>query len=327
VTPSTNNKSPDQGPVLPGAGNIKSLADLKKATTPGDNLLAAGTQLAIFSPSTVNSVVFKNKLWALGATINSSTWWGVWSSSNGGSWSNQTSSNWAPRIYSGVVVYNNKIWQLGGMEVDIGLSSSTVQKSSNGSAWQTVTNTAPWYWNSHSAFVSGGKMWVMAGADFSDAVNAYENESYSSTDGATWTQDTAFALPGFGSPQWPYPGPVVPFNNKWWYFPAGTGQVIHSSTDNGHTWTPTNIPFPLDRYTLATVFNGKIWLVKQDRQIWSSSDAITWTQATASAPLLADLTGFTGYNGKLWLVGAGPYGSGKVFSSSDNGVTWVQSYP
>ena len=82
----------------------------------------------------------------------------------------------------------------------------------------------------------------------------------------------------------------------------------------------------------SAVFQDKLWMLggtdgtNRFNDVWSSSDGVTWEEATASA-------GWSGryfhssvvFNNKLWVIGGfdGSNGLGDVWSSPD-GVTWTQ---
>ena len=82
----------------------------------------------------------------------------------------------------------------------------------------------------------------------------------------------------------------------------------------------------------SVVFNNKMWVLggrdesSNKNDVWSSSDGINWTQATANAPWTArqEYTSVV-FNNKMWVLG-GYDGSYKndVWSSSD-GVNWTQA--
>src|SRR3989304_10298389 len=129
----------------------------------------------------------------------------------GQNWTRTTDSpGWAPRHHFGSVVFNNKMWVLGGRIS--GDFKKDVWSSTDGITWTDVVQVADPHWSPRSHFgtvVFGGKMWVMGGYD---AVGEdYVNDVWSSSDGVTWTEETGAAL-------WPaggYFGAVVYSGQIW----------------------------------------------------------------------------------------------------------------
>lgn len=148
-------------------------------------------------------ITFNNKLWLLGGhrpgvgfefddVTNK-----VWSSSDGLQWTaNQpanTSERWTKRERIGAVVFNNKIWVIGGNAYppfgntnSPGTAFNDVWNSSDGINWTQVTASAPFIARTNPAvFVYDNKMWIVGGRDNG---GKYLNEVWNSVDGNTWTQ-------------------------------------------------------------------------------------------------------------------------------------------
>ncbi|HEC69511.1 MAG TPA: prepilin-type N-terminal cleavage/methylation domain-containing protein [Candidatus Omnitrophica bacterium] len=104
----------------------------------------------------------------------------------GGGWQEATSSaNWPARYAHTSLVYDNKMWVLGGYDGSNYLND--VWYSTDGATWTQVTVTSPFTLRSqHTSLVYDNKMWVLGGYDGSN----YLNDVWYSTDGATWTQVT-----------------------------------------------------------------------------------------------------------------------------------------
>jgi hypothetical protein len=91
-----------------------------------------------------SGVYFKNKLWIMGgAPKNSSSLANdVWSSPDGVTWTQVTANApWGGRIVQ-PVVFNNKIWVIGGWMN--GYGANDVWSSPDGVTWTQVTANAPW---------------------------------------------------------------------------------------------------------------------------------------------------------------------------------------
>lgn len=142
-------------------------------------------------------VVFQDRMWVMGGTENfyqddeTTLHNDVWSTTDGVDWRLETdSAAWAKRTHSFAVVFQDKIWLLGGgawhPET---IPRNDVWCSSDGIDWTCVTDAAPWaprMW--HCVVVYRDRLWLLGGwnrehGNFGDV--------WCSADGATWTQVTA----------------------------------------------------------------------------------------------------------------------------------------
>lgn len=140
-------------------------------------------------------VVFKGKMWVMGGTSdfyhnNDSTLMNdVWSSSDGKQWILETANaGWSKRAYAQAVVFDNKIWIMGGGKraPDPAVATNDVWCSDDGVHWTKVTSAAQWrprLW--FSLVVYRDRMWVLGG--WSDQNHNFGDVWYS-RDGKDWTQ-------------------------------------------------------------------------------------------------------------------------------------------
>ena len=139
-----------------------------------------------------SSVVFDNKLWVLGG--KSSTGQplykrDVWYSTDGVSWNRAAdSTGWLGRHSHTSVVFDNKLWVVGGYSTDSGGSyKNDVWYSTDGANWNRATDSAGWSARcEHTSAVLDGRIWVMGGQI--PAGPSYKNDVWCSTDGADWVQ-------------------------------------------------------------------------------------------------------------------------------------------
>ena len=144
-----------------------------------------------------------------------------------------------PRIGFVCLVFNNKIWVIGGFD-SYGRLLNDVWSSSDGIAWVQDTPRAQFKPRfEFSGVVFNNKMWVIGGKYENDPRNRL-NDVWSSSDGINWTQATEHAAfsERFGQTS-------VAFNNKIWVIggsnismntPIAVLDDIWFSTD-GVTWT------------------------------------------------------------------------------------------
>ena len=149
------------------------------------------------------SVTFNDKMWFMGGWFNGrlpdhSASNAVWSSTDGVKWEEVTPhAGWTPRIASGLVVFKDKMWLLGGIEdyyfgTDASLKND-VWTSKDGKEWTCVNEKAPWAPRAyHQAAVLGDRLYVMGGGNYVPNYTGF-NDVWSTTDGVEWRQETAEA--------------------------------------------------------------------------------------------------------------------------------------
>jgi len=144
------------------------------------------------------SVVFQDRMWMMGG------WTGgrlpghsagneVWSSPDGETWEQATAqAGWGPRLAAGAVVFQDRMWVLGGTENyyfgDDRSLKNDVWSSADGKAWKLETASAPWSPRAyHAAVVHDGKIWVLGGGNYVPEYHA-RNDVWCSSDGVHWQQ-------------------------------------------------------------------------------------------------------------------------------------------
>ncbi len=138
-------------------------------STDGENWTEA-TASAPWSKRIGHAVVaYDGKMWLLGGgkygVVSFEDNNDVWCSTDGSNWTKVTgSAAWAKRDGHTVVVYDNKMWLLGG---EIGYTNTRyndVWYSTDGENWTEATASAQWSKRgAHSSAVYDGKIWVIAG--------------------------------------------------------------------------------------------------------------------------------------------------------------------
>jgi hypothetical protein len=187
------------------------------------------------------------------------------------------------------VVFNNKIWVMGGNPGAVsgcaGQTCHDVWSSPDGVTWTQMNANAPWAgMDAFGSVVFNNKIWVMGWAPSTGMTGVW-----SSPDGVTWTQTNANApwgpRNGFGT---------LVFNNKIWVM-GGSGNNTNWtdvwSSPDGVTWTQVsaNVPWPPRNGFGYVVLNGKMWIMGgattgQLYDTWSSSNGTSWTQVVTNGP-------------------------------------------
>ena len=228
--------------------------------------------------------------------------------------------------YHRVIEYDSKLWALGGY------SSRKVYNSTNGLGWTEVgTNALPVIIYNHSSVVYDSKMWIIGGYN--------SRKVYWSTNGITWTEAGTNALPVVTSQH-----SSVVFDDgggsKMWVIGGGPTAVrkVYWST-NGSSWTEAGTnALPVATYQHSSVVfddggGSKMWVIggyttAGTREVYSSTDGITWTEAgTDALPVATYQHTSVVHDGKMWVIG-GENATNKVSSKmyySTDGITWTET--
>ncbi len=149
------------------------------------------------------SLVFDGRMWFMGGWYNGrmpghEAGNEVWSSTDGAQWDAATRhAGWSPRLAAAAVVFQDKMWILGGTENyyfgDSHSSKNDVWSSADGKTWTQVTEHAGWSPRAyHQAVVLDDKLYVFGGGNYVPEYTA-SNDVWSSSDGEHWEQVTAAA--------------------------------------------------------------------------------------------------------------------------------------
>ena len=172
-------------------------------------------------------VVYKNKLWIVGGSISSGRadqtptrfLNDVWSSNDGVNWTQATANApWKPREDQTTLVFDDKIWVIGGGRGE----HSDVWSSADGKNWSLATENAPWgSRHGNGGAVFDGKMWIYGGIELNDV--------WSSSDGKTWKKVFEHAPWSTRSAYY-----SVAYKDRLWIFSGKTGR---EDTQIGDIWT------------------------------------------------------------------------------------------
>lgn len=244
------------------------------------------------------AAVFGGKLWILGGSrltslsdpdplndyLND-----VWYSSDGSTWEEATAgAPWAPRGGHQSVVFDGKLWVIGGEFSPDGESAdpflNDVWYSNDGVEWEQASAVGmPLTRTAHVAFAFDGKLWVAGGwgsqplgAPYGDWEMVRRNDVWSSADGMIWNQEVEVAP---WAPRMQYP--VVPFAQKLWMLggydyttgdaKAGLRNDVWQSADGAH-WVRTidHAAWSPRRWHAAVVHQDRIWVLPgyESTDIW-----------------------------------------------------------
>lgn len=250
-------------------------------------------------------------------------------------WTASTSSaSFGPRTAHTSVVFNNKMWVIGGIQISGGTVNNIyndVWYSTDGANWTQATANAgftPRYF--HSSVVFNNAMWVIGGG----FGGSYGSDVWSSTDGVTWNPVTLTAA--FG----PREGHAcVVYNGKIWLIGGYNNSYLNDvwySTDGAH-WTlaTASAAFSARYAHSCLVYNSKMWVIAGGSSVlyhdaWYSTDGVNWTAATTMAPFAgrAVQSGVV-FNNAMWISGGvtnlSTFASGNDSWYSSDGTNWSQA--
>jgi hypothetical protein len=302
------------------------------------NLFAPATYSAAFRSRMYQSgVVFNNKMWLFGGVgiaqetprITFTSLNDVWVSENGKTWTKTTSTVPARSGHS-MVVFNEKLWLIGGYASSWGTYKNDVWCSSDGVSWTCVRDSAAFSPRIfHSSVVFNNKMWVIGGLTRISPMS----DVWSSIDGVIW-EKALEASEAAGFPARCYHSSLVYADKLWVIGGRDTGynpiNDVWCSSD-GATWTKATAgaDFSPRQGHTGLVYDKKIWVIggygfdsyDMAKDIWNSADGATWIQAEDSihfAPrafhssvvfknrmwVIAGKTGNTTLANDVWRTGA-----------------------
>ncbi len=226
-------------------------------------------------------VTFQDKLWLVGGHAPGEGFAfddvknTLWQSSDGEAWTLVTPTDgWSKRERTAVLVYDSKMWVIGGNGYPpfglLAAPMNDVWSSADGTTWVEATAAASFPARTDpAAFIYDNKMYISGGMDASEIML---NDLWSSTDGVTWTEVTV---------QTPYSArwghKVVVYDNKLWLTGGETDDTgdnvlgdMWMSDDGGVNWTqidssdPQGLPASFKERTKHSMFidsNDKLWII------------------------------------------------------------------
>jgi len=255
-------------------------------------------------------VEFNGKFWVIGGYSGDSSTWGptndVWSSTNGIFWTEEVQNNsptsFTKREKHTTVVFQNKIWVIGGSN---GNPINDVWSSSDGINWvQQTDNAAFGDREDHTSVVFNNRIWVIGG--FGGYPIAYD-DVWSSSDGINWILETT------DSPfQKRFSHSSSVFQNKIWVI----GGIIFEGDELNDVWSSLdginwnleidNAPFSVRKNHSTVIYDDRIWVISGDLEndVWSSLDGVNWFEEIAIVDYsMRSRQGCIVYDDKIWIAG------------------------
>lgn len=218
------------------------------------------------------TLVYDDKMWLMGGWYNGrlpghEASAEVWSSTDGVRWNQATArAGWSARLAAAAVVFQGKMWVLGGIEnYYFGTADSLkndVWCSTDGKQWKQIIAHAGWSPRAyHQAVVLDDKIYVLGGGNYAPKYHAL-NDVWCSDDGEHWTEVTPSAA---WTPRLWFSSVV--YRDKMWVLGGWSDRpstnwsdVWHSN--NGKDWheLKTTTVWKERHEHAAFVFQDKIWV-------------------------------------------------------------------
>ncbi len=230
-------------------------------------------------------------------------------------------AEWQPRDSCGEVVFQNKLWIMGGWFDSYAAPPRDIWSSSHGKTWEKIVAEAPWKYSDLAMTLTfQDRMWIMGGW-YNGRLEGHgaTSEVWSSADGAHWELATQQA--GW-SPR--IASGIVEFKDRMWIL-GGTENYYFGddsslkndvwSSANGTDWKleTANAPWSARAYLQAIVHDGKIWVMgggnyvpeyHAKNDVWFSEDGVAWELATDAAPWSPRLWfSAVTYRDHMWVLG------------------------
>lgn len=316
-------------PPLPGHSCLLKLTDLNNDQNFGvsDTFLISPYQWELVSDKAnfsirdgAGAITLNNQMFLIGGwnpadpiTYPHATNNEVWQSVDGLNWSLLTVAPWEPRHTFGSLVFNNKMWVLGGDQLQCGFQKD-IWNSPDGITWNLVTDEAPWGDRMlHIAFVFNGKMWVMGGQKIIYCDNDEEivyNDIWYSDDGINWTKASEAAE---WSPRGMIEGSFI-FDNKVWLLGGGIYQKKYYNdvwnSEDGIHWKLVDDEAPWEgrQYSSVTIYDNAIWVIggrgpSSDRNdVWHTKDGVKWYNLQGTPWPIRHAASTFNYQNSLWIT-------------------------
>jgi len=158
------------------------------------------------------------------------------------------------RVFYGAVVFDQKIWLLGGF--DGKNYYNDVWNSSDGIKWRRVAEKSPWSARTNpSAIVFQDKIWLIGGGIINGQVF---NDVWFTKDGMNWKQatDKIGGRPIFG-------GSAIVFDSRIWLVGVNRNDGFQNAvlvSGDGVNWTEQTAPWTPRGGVATCVFDGKLFM-------------------------------------------------------------------
>ncbi|MFN0274341.1 MAG: LamG-like jellyroll fold domain-containing protein [Chitinophagales bacterium] len=269
-----------------------------------------------------SAVAFRDSLYLLGGwdpvntdlypTVTNSE---VWRTKDGITWDLLTVAPWAPRHTFPCMVYEDKIWILGGDQLQ-GYFQNDVWNSADGLNWNLVLDSIPYETRmTHMFALHDDKMWIYGGQKilgWGNGLDEVYNDVWNTEDGINWNLITDSAA-------WEPRGQIendAVLDGKIWLLGGGTyngTRLFYNdvwNTEDGITWNLINAQAPWigRQYHEVASYNDQLWVIGgydgngNRNDVWFSPDGITWHELKNTPWPPRHASAVTEYDSSLWVI-------------------------
>lgn len=241
---------------------------------------------------TAGYVVYKDKMWIIGGDpIQGHYQDDVWNSADGKKWrwvNKGSKVPWGPRILHYTLVFNDKIWTMGGQTLPqfapaAEMFYNDIWNTSDGVNWTKIEIKNPSW--SKRGMIGGSavfkdRMWILGGGTY-DTPKAPErmfyNDVWSSRDGINWEQHVACA------PWHPRQyHDVAVFDDRMWVLEGyhkdgGNRNDVWYSSDGVNWYELPNTPWKPRHAASVFVHDGALWMAagnNMESDVWKLTGGI-----------------------------------------------------
>lgn len=275
-----------------------------------------------------------DKLWLMGGLgTNAALYNDIWSTTDGITWTEESANNpaaFSPRYDHSVTSFANKLWLIGGRNIDTSNPKfDDIWTSEDGTTWTQQTDDAAFgVRTGHSSTVFDNELWIIAG----DVGSSTSDDAWSSSDGSNWTKENAAAdftaRSGFQT---------IVYNDKLWLFGGVTSNNQNQndiwSSEDGIAWNNESQAAGFSarsNHQVAVDSDGDLWMVGgndglANNDVYTSTNGTDWSLATTSASPFQSREDhqLASFNNALWIIG-GKTGQSVLADiwGSSNGISW-----
>ncbi|HOF40536.1 MAG TPA: hypothetical protein PLD73_10710, partial [Candidatus Hydrogenedentes bacterium] len=230
-------------------------------------------------------------------------------------------TDWEGRHTAGYVVFQDKLWILGGDPLQ-GHYQSDVWNSEDGVTWKRVNPGRDVPWGPrvlHLSAAFNGRIWVLGGQtlpQYAPAEERFYDDIWSTSDGVHWTKAAT------AGPQWSPRGMIggsAVLNGRLWLLGGGTYDTPQQpqrafyndvwSTADGIHWQChlEHAPWHPRQYHDVAVFDGRLWVLEGWNQenrndVWHSADGVEWQELPGTPWAPRHASSLFVYKDALWVV-------------------------
>ncbi|MDD2474388.1 MAG: twin-arginine translocation signal domain-containing protein [Dysgonamonadaceae bacterium] len=235
---------------------------------------------------TAGYVVYKDKMWIVGGDpIQGHYQSDVWNSVDGKTWNHVNREHpvpWGPRALHHTLVFQNKIWVMGGQTVPQFAPGDEmfyrdIWNTDDGIHWKKIVPREP-FWSTRGMIggfaVFKGRMWILGGGTYDTPLvpqREFYNDVWSSADGVNWICHLESAP---WSPRQYHE--VAVFDNRLWvlegyYEKGGNRNDVWCSSDGIHWEELPNTPWKPRHAASVFVHDNALWVVagnNMESDVW-----------------------------------------------------------